>query len=106
MAQKYSEEQTKLNADLVQLETELTECKSAPRDISGLIKQVKECLTIDKLTRDIVVELIDRIEVSETYNSDSECNIDIAINYKFGCIKKEPAESHPTKKAPQTRSIA
>jgi len=106
MAQKYSEEQTKLTADVVQLETELAECKSVQQDISGLIKRVKECLCIDKLTRAIVVELIDRIEVSETYNADGECNIDIAINYKFGGIEKEPVESSPTKKTFQTCSIA
>ena len=106
MAQKFSEEQTKLTAGVEQLRCELIECQRVQRDISELIKRVKEYLTIGKLTRAIVVELIDRIEVSESYNASGECNIDIAINYKFGRIEKEPAESPPSKKTFRTRSIA
>jgi hypothetical protein len=35
------------------------------------------------LTRAIVVELIDRIEVSETYDMNGEKFLDINISYKF-----------------------
>jgi len=46
--------------------------------------RIKECLTIKTLTRALVVELIDRIEVSETYESGAEQTLDLEIFYKFG----------------------
>ena len=61
--------------------------------MTALIVRVKECLSIDALDRAIVMELIDRIEVSETYDADGVKNIDISINYKFGRIEKEPVDS-------------
>ena len=106
MAQKYRDEQTKLIDDVGKQEAELIQCKDVQRDTNALVKRVKECLTIKTLTRDIVVELIDRIEISETYNADGVSNIDISINYRFGRIEKEPAESHPSKADFQTCSIA
>jgi len=81
---KYEEEQARLITLLEQLENEFAECKRQKKDISGYVKRIKECLSIDSLTRDIVVELIDKIEVSETYDTDGERNIDISISYKFG----------------------
>ena len=84
MSQKYSEEQSKLITEVEQLESELDECKQVEKDLSGWINRIKECITIDDLTRAIVVELIDRIEVSEIYDVDGERNLDIDIHYKFG----------------------
>lgn len=52
-------------------------------DLTDWVNRVKECLTIDSLTRVIVVELIDRIEVSETYDMNGEKFLDINISYKF-----------------------
>jgi len=84
MSKKYGEEQNKLIADVEQLESELDECRSVEKDLSGWIKRIKECIAIDDLTRAIAVELIDRIDVSEIYDVDGERNLDISINYKFG----------------------
>jgi len=103
--EKYGEEQSRLIADVEQLENELDECKRVEKDLTGWIKRVKECLTIDNLTRTIVVELIDRIEVSEIYDVNGEKNLDISISYKFGYLnanretdkKIEPVGNHQTK---------
>jgi len=84
MSQKYSEEQSKLILEVEQLESELDECRRVEKDMSGWISRIKECLTINDLTRSIVVELIDRIDVSEIYSVDGEKNLDISISYKFG----------------------
>ena len=84
MSKKYGEEQVRLIADVEQLESELDECKRVEKDLTGWIKRIKECMTINGLTRAIVVELIDRIDVSEVYNVDGEKNLDISISYKFG----------------------
>ncbi|MCL2565343.1 MAG: recombinase family protein, partial [Defluviitaleaceae bacterium] len=90
MSQKYREEQTRLIDEVEQLEAELAECQRVEKDLTRWITRVKECLTIDSLTRAIVVELIDRIEVSEVYDVDGEKNLDIAINYRFGLPGSNP----------------
>jgi len=95
MSQKYRDEQMELIAEVEQLEKELYECKNIQQDISVLVKRIKECLSIDTLTRAIVIDLIDKIEISETYSVDGEKNIDISIDYKFKHIldeEKEPVE--------------
>ena len=74
----------------------MDECKRVERDLSGWINRVKECLTIDGLTRAIVVELIDRIEVSEIYSVDGEKNLDVSVVYKFG-LSKYPRDPRKAK---------
>jgi len=109
MSQKYGEEQSKLIADVGQMEVEFSECQRTQQDLSAWVKRIKECLTINELTRAVVVELIDRVEVSEIYSADGEKNLDISIRYKFGRLtdkEKEPTGSHPTKADIQISSIA
>jgi DNA invertase Pin-like site-specific DNA recombinase len=84
MMKKYEDEQTKLSTDISQMENELEECQRVQHDLSAWIERVKDCITIDSLTRQIAVELIDRIEVSETYSVDGKPNIDLHIVYRFG----------------------
>ena len=83
MSQKYSTEQDRLIADIGELEAELSEYQRVEQDLTDWVKRVKECLTIDSLTRAVVVELIDRVDVSETYDRNGEKFIDINIAYKF-----------------------
>jgi len=83
MSKKYGDEQARLITDVEQLEIDLNEYKRVEQDLTGWVDRVKECLTIDSLTRAIVVELIDRIEVSETYDMNGEKFLDINISYKF-----------------------
>jgi len=84
MMKKYEDEQATLIADISQMENELEECQRVKHDLSAWIERVKDCITIDSLTRQIVVELIERIEVSETYSVDGKPNIDLHIAYRFG----------------------
>lgn len=83
MSKRYEEEQTRLITEVKLLETELDECKQTSQDMTGWMERIKECLAIDSLTRAIVVELIDRIEVLETYEVNGEKTLDINIFYKF-----------------------
>ena len=83
MSQKYSTEQERLIADIGELETELSEYQRVEQDLTDWVKRIKECLTIDSLTRAVVVELIDRVVVSEIYDRNGEKFIDINIAYKF-----------------------
>ena len=84
MAAKYEDEQKQLTVDVKRMEAELDEHQRTQRDLTSIVTRVKECLTIDKLTRAIAVDLIDRIEVGKIYEVDGEKNIDIEIFYKFG----------------------
>ena len=96
--------------DVEQLGCELDECKRVEKDLSSWIKCIKECITINSLTRAIVVELIDRIDVSEVYSVNGEKNLDISICYKFGRFnltreprkEKELARRYPPKDNPST----
>lgn len=83
MAQNYEVEQATLSADINQMEAELEESKRSKHELDTWIKRVKECITIDCLTRQIVVGLIDRIEVAQICNDDGEA-ISLNIFYKFG----------------------
>ncbi|MDD3115586.1 MAG: DUF4368 domain-containing protein [Anaerovibrio sp.] len=83
MSQKYSAEQERLITDIGELEAEVNEYQRVEQDLTNWITRIKECLTIGSLTRPIVVELIDRVDVSETYDKNGEKFIDINIAYKF-----------------------
>jgi chaperonin cofactor prefoldin len=83
MSKTYAEEQAQLVADVELLKNEIDECKRLEKDMTGWINRIKECLAINNLTRAIVVELIDRIEVSEVYDVNGEKCLDINISYKF-----------------------
>ncbi len=84
MMNKYEDEQRQLQADLIQMERECVECRQVEHDLTGWISRIKECLSIDGLTRAMAVELIDRIEVSQMREEGGEKVIDIEIYYKFG----------------------
>jgi len=93
MSQKYGEEQARLISEVEQLESELDECKQVEQNLTGWITRIKKCLAIDSLARAIVVELIDRIEVSETYNANDEKFLNLDIFYKFS-LKTSSCELH------------
>ncbi len=81
---KYEAEQQQLQGEVNQWEREQSECRQAKRDVGTWISRIKECLTIDELTRTIAVELIDRIVVSQMREEGGEKVLDLEIFYKFG----------------------
>ena len=72
---------------LEQLQSELDECKRVDKNLTDWIQRVRDCLTIDTITRAIAVELIERIEVSEKYEDGGEQYVNVSIFYKFGIQK-------------------
>jgi hypothetical protein len=48
------------------------------------VAKIKECLAIETLTRAVVVEMVERIEVSETLGEDGKKSLEVAVWYKFG----------------------
>ena len=84
MTQKYEVEQSKLSDKLEQSKVDYVKHKNAEHDMAGWTNRIKNCLQIETLTRDLVVELIDRIEVSEQSEIDGTKHLDLKIFYKFG----------------------
>ena len=83
MAKKYDDEQLQLGEELTQLKNELIDCQKTEKDITEWITKIKKCLSVENLSRTIVVELIDSIEVSEVYEVNGEDHQDINIKFKF-----------------------
>ncbi len=83
MAKKYDDEQTTIFAELEEMKKDLSACKETEKDISTWIEKIKKCLSLETLSREIVSELIEKIEVSEVYERDGKEQQDINITYKF-----------------------
>jgi len=87
MVGKYESEQKELLSEIQELESELYECERVDKNLTGWIKKIRDCLSLDSLSRAIAVELIEKIEVFEQYEDYDERCIDISIFYKFGIQK-------------------
>jgi DNA invertase Pin-like site-specific DNA recombinase len=91
MAARYDGEREKLAVDLASMEKELERQKQDGRDMAKWVERIKDCLNIECLTREIVTEMVERIEVSQTYDVGGKKNLDMAIFYKFGLGGTETA---------------
>ncbi len=89
MAKKYDDEQTTIFAELEELKKDLSACKETEKDISTWILKIKKCLSLETLSREIVLKLIEKIEVSKVYVVDDEEHQDINITYRFENTFKE-----------------
>ena len=83
MAKKYDDEQLTITHELKQLQVELADLRKNESDISSWVTKIRQCLSIETLTREIVVELIDSISVSEVYEVGGEQRQDLNIVYRF-----------------------
>lgn len=80
---KYDAEQTELESKIKQLQENLTEVKVSAIDAKRFIKIIKKYKNLRELTRDMVVELIDKIVVYEPVGKkpNREQRIDIYFNF-------------------------
>ena len=83
MAQKYDDEQLALSKEIETLKIQLADLRRDEADITAWVDKIKKCLSIEELTREIVVELIDKIEISEVYEVEGIQQQDINITYRF-----------------------
>ena len=83
MAKKYDDEQLAITHELKQLHAELADLKKNESDIASWVTKIRQCLSIETSTREIIVELIDSISVSEVYEIDGEQRQDLNIVYRF-----------------------
>jgi hypothetical protein len=79
----YDAEKTSLETELSSLEIELMQNESQSIDISHEVDNLKQYAIISKLDREIVINLIQSIHVSEPKKIDGKKVFDIEIRYKF-----------------------
>jgi DNA invertase Pin-like site-specific DNA recombinase len=89
MTAEYEKEYADLTAQARKLERECESRKRSERDMSAWIARIKDCLTIDALTRHVVVGLVDSIEISEAVIDEGGKTFDITIHYKFRATKRK-----------------
>ena len=61
--QKYSDEQKRLEAEIAELETRLTETTNTMQSADEFIRNIKKYLEAPELTREMCYELLDRVVV-------------------------------------------
>ena len=95
--QKYSEEQKKVEAEIAELETRLTETTNTIQSADEFIRNIKKYLEAPELTREMCYELLDRVVVGgHPKHTGKERVIDIvykvdiasALRYKFNNANK------------------
>ena len=79
--QKYSEEQKRLETEIAELETRLTETTNTIQSADEFIRNIKKYLEAPELTREMCYELIDRIVVGSAPKTEGEDRV-IDIIYK------------------------
>ena len=86
--QKYSEEQKRLEAEIVDTEKKLTETEDTIQSADEFIRNIKKYLEAPELTREMCYELIDRIIVGGSpTKTGKERTIDIV--YKVDSIGRD-----------------
>ena len=85
--QKYSEEQKRLEAEIAESETRLTETGNTIQSADDFIRNIKKYLEVPELTREMCYELIDRIIVGGSPNiTGKEREIDIVYKVDIASV--------------------
>lgn len=86
---KYETERREIKNNIEQLQSTVCEFQTKRDNTSYWLNLIRKYLYVEKLDREIVVELIDYIEVSERYKQDGITKQDIKIYYNFiGCLEE------------------
>ena len=95
--QKYSEEQKRLDSEIIALEERLTQTENTMQSADEFIRNIKKYLEAPTLTREMCYELIDRIIIGgHPKHTGKEREIDIVykvdiasvLRYKLDKLKK------------------
>jgi hypothetical protein len=83
LAAKYEEERDELTAVIEEIKTRLAESDSDLADVDSFLSVMKKYVNIEQLDREILLELIDKIEVGEVYEENGTEIRDVVIHYRF-----------------------
>ena len=79
--QRYSDEQKRLETEIAELETKLTETTNTMQSADEFIRNIKKYLEAPELTREMCYELLDRVVVGgHPKHTGKERVIDIVYN--------------------------
>ena len=92
MTKKYDLEQMALTEEKSSLARKIQVLKQEEKDISAWVERIKDCISIRELTREMVVELIEAIEISEAKTVCQEEHQNIKIIYKFENVEEHKKE--------------
>ena len=85
--QRYSEEQKKLEAEIVELEERLTQTENTMQSADEFIRNIKKYLEAPELTREMCYELIDRIIIGgHPKHTGKEREIDIVYKVDIASV--------------------
>ena len=85
--QKYSEEQKRLEAEIAESETRLTETANTIQSADDFIRNIKKYLEVPELTREMCYELIDRIIIGgHPKHTGKEREIDIVYKIDIASV--------------------
>jgi DNA invertase Pin-like site-specific DNA recombinase len=83
LATKYEGERDDLTAIIEEIQTRLAESDSDLADVDSFLSAMKKYASIEKLDREILLELIDKIEIGEVYEENGTEIRDVVIHYRF-----------------------
>lgn len=78
---RYAAEQETLRKEVAELEAGLREARNQMADIDDFMSLIKKYLDVTVITREMMLELFDRIIIGEKYTPDSEPRV-IQLIYK------------------------
>ena len=78
---RYAAEQETLRKEVAELEAGLREARNQMADIDDFMSLIKKYLDVTVITREMMLELFDRIIIGEKYTPDSELRV-IQLIYK------------------------
>ena len=89
MIANYEKERTERNDAVIELRERVERCEQVVCDVSAWIKAIRKYSELEELSREVLVELIDNIEVFEPEKVGKQRVCRIKINYRFvGAVGK------------------
>jgi hypothetical protein len=83
LSTKYEAERDVLANEIDEIKSRLAESESDLADVDSFLTAMKKYVNIEQLDREILLELIDKIEIGETKIEDGEKIRDVVIHYRF-----------------------
>jgi len=83
MIAKYEQEQAEKKEALRILDGKLAELEKDAQDVESFLAAIRKYMSVEQLDREMLLELIDRIEIGKSTGTGKEKVRDIVIHYNF-----------------------
>ena len=107
LSQEYSDEREQLQKKILKLRRKLTEMGEKENDREEFIHAIRKFMEMRTLTKQVLNELIDHIDVYETQGTGKNKTQRLVIYYKFvGYLDIDPTQCHPNYTADIREGVA